>query len=632
MAGTQATDVDNEFIWLSGAGANFLNSLPEFVLDTRQPRRTGRAKQTSPMSSTLAPALIGGISDAPPPARARTGRAAWLQRLALVAITLISFWPATHAGFIALDDGLFVTSNPHVLSGLSWNSLAWAFTDTSSGYYAPITWLSYLIDTTLWGHGPAGYHATNLALHAANVLLVYEIFRAATGAPWRSGMVAILFGIHPLRAEAVAWIAQRDHVLSAFFGLLSLRLYVAAALTTRRQGVWLALSWLAYALSLLAKPTLVLLGPALFLVDLWPLRRLQTAGRRRLILEKLPFFAGGFAMALLTMAAMHAKAANAMFPTPPLALRLANAAMSCLNYVVDLFELAWPGGSRLCILYPYPRQIATWKSASATFALIALALAAAFRWRREPRGIFGIGWFFLLVFPTLGIFSFSLPFARADRYTYLPHIGLIAALAFLDLTRGAIDRLGRTASIAIAMGITAILCLSTRAQCGLWKNDVTLFQNAVDHTTDNPLAQDALGSALADAGHPDAAMTHFERAIALEPRWIRPRFSLADAFMTTGRGDRAIDVYEQILRQKPDDAPTHANLGVLLAERGKPREALAHYRAAIQADPGNLVAYYNLGRLYGASGRPELARQCFYRCVWIDPAYQPARDALSKER
>jgi Flp pilus assembly protein TadD len=537
--------------------------------------------------------------------------------LLLAALTLAALGRACGNGFIDdFDDDEYVTQNPAVQAGLTGPAVRWALTAFHSHNWHPLTWLSLEADTSLWGNAPQGYHRTNVLLHTANVLLLFGVLRRMTGALWRSAAVAALFAVHPLHVESVAWISERKDVLSALFFLLTLWAYTAYA---RRPG-WgrYLLVVLPLALGLAAKPMLVTLPFVLLLLDYWPLQRggeWRVASDERpsslatrhsplvtLLLEKLPLLILAAACSAATLAAQE-RIVQSMEDFP-LLTRAANAVVACATYLVQAF---WP--VRLAFFYPHPAGgPPAWQLAGAALLLAGVSALVLRGARRH--GYLPVGWLWYLgmLVPVIGLVQVGLQ-AHADRYTYLPLIGV-----FLMLAWGVPDLLARwhvagavtAAGTVVLVGVCAVM---SWLQAGYWKDSVTLWRHALDVTVDNYMAHHKLGMHLLKAGQAAAARRHFEAAVRIQPRVAASHAGLGLACERLGRTDDAIRCYDEALRLNPRLVVAQRDLAALYASKGELEPAAHHYREALALQPAAPEMHNNLGAVYARMGRFDEAAQ-----------------------
>jgi tetratricopeptide (TPR) repeat protein len=455
----------------------------------------------------------------------------------LVLLTALVYAPVLRHGFVNYDDNLYVSGNPVVRQGLTWEGLRWAWTAAVACNWHPVTMLSHMLDVELYGVRPGWHHLTNLLLHLANVVLLFEVLRRMTGATWRSAAVAALFAVHPLHVESVAWISERKDVLSGLFFLLTLGAWLRYVRRPAAGRYLLAL--LAFALGLLAKPMLITLPFVLLLLDVWPLGRLPLAAmpaaserteRRRalraLLLEKLPFVV--LAVAVSAVALYTQRGAMASLAALPLRRRAANALVS---YVVYLGKSLWP--SRLAVIYPLPPSIPLWKAALAAALLAALTALALARLRRAPWLAVGWLWFAGMLAPVSGLVQVGRQ-AMADRYTYLPSIGLFIAVVWSAhalaqaALPGELPARGPGATRRALLGagaavVIAALALTARVQVGAWRDSLTLFRHAAAVTDGNYVAAFHLGEELRMRGDRAEARRYYREALRIRPTLARAR-------------------------------------------------------------------------------------------------------------
>lgn len=553
----------------------------------------------------MAPSRQPDAPSAPPPESAVAAasrpdhRHRWLGVLLFLAVFAV-FLPTLRHGFTTYDDPAYVSEEPHVNSGLSWANFRWAWTSLEHSNWHPLTWLSHQLDCTLFGLAPWGHHLTNILLHAGSVLLLFLVLRRATGFLWRSLLVAALFGLHPLRVESVAWIAERKDVLSTFLGLLALRPYVAYAQRVRdgRPRAWLpyALSLLAFAASLTAKPMLVTLPCVLLLLDLWPLGRWSdpTAGTRlRLVVEKLPFAALSAASCVLTMKAQSAGGAMQAVENFPLTVRAANAVVAYAQYVG---KFLWPAD--LAVLYPNFGEMPPLAHVMVALAVLLLLTAAAEACRRSrPWALVGWLWFLGTLVPVIGLVQVGGQ-TMADRYSYVPSIGLALVLvwAVADATAALRRRTPLLASTAIA-AVAACAGL-TLHQLTFWKDSETLFRHTIAVTEDNWMAHFNLFLHYQRTPATQSqAKAEYEATVAIVSKFAELQNQRGLALLDRpGRLPEAIAYFQKALRVKKDNAAAHLNLGRALLRLGGHRaEALAEFKAALHFKPDYPEAVVALG-------------------------------------
>ena len=535
----------------------------------------------------------------------------------LALATLLAYWPVVECGYLNLDDNVYVTGNPAIWGGVTLAGAPWAFSTTHAGLWHPLTWLSHMLDVQLFGPNPAGHHATNLLLHVANVVVLLLVLVRATGALWPSAAVAALFALHPLHVESVAWVAERKDVLSGFFGLTTIWAYVRYA--QRPAPGRYALVVLSLALGLMAKPMLVTLPLVLLLLDRWPLRRGMSL---RLVVEKLPLLALAAAASVMGIVAGQRADAVGSLARFPLEARLANALVSYARY---LGKTLWP--SRLAVFYPYPSVWPAWQLAGAAVLLAAVTTVAIVHMRRRPYLLVGWLWFLGMLFPVSGVVQAGSQ-AMADRFTYLPLIGLFVMAAW-----GGRDLLARwpvppPALEACALALLLALGCTTWRQVGYWHDSTRLFTHALEVTSANWLAHNNLGDALAREGKLEEATGHFAESVRLEPSNPDAHYNLGVALHRQGRPAEATLHYREALRLAPDYPNAHNNLGVALLDGGEVEQAIGELQQAflMHQDPST---HFNLGLALAKQGRTDEAIEHYREAVRLQPAFGEARQHLA---
>jgi Flp pilus assembly protein TadD len=539
----------------------------------------------------------------------------------LIAATLLVYAQVWRFGFMTVDDHAYVTANPHVQAGITRASLVWSFTAIHDANWIPFTWLSLMLDTDIYGVRPGGYHLTNVILHTANTVLLFAGLAAATGNRARSAFVAALFALHPLHVESVAWIAERKDVLSTFFGLLSLLMYVRYATGAR---LWnLAASLLFFVASLLSKQTLVTLPCVFLLLDFWPLSRLSLtatlwresstpeppgrgtessavkpgaqalAGRRRtalqLIVEKIPFFVVSVIFSTIATHAQSSGGAVRAVEILPLYAREMNAVFV---YVAYLWKALYP--QNLAVYYPYPgpELTRTVVTLSAVFLLAITAIVIACL-RRYPFLLTGWFWYLGTLVPMIGLVQIGSQ-QMADRYTYFPLIGVFLAVVWLVAELVPVGVLRTRVLPAVALTSLGLLAATAFDQTRLWRDNVILLRHSKDCTRDHLLAHQFLGSALLAEGALRESIAELEAAVRLGPHSASAHHSLGLALQKSGRFDEAVAQYRAALAIDDQLAEAHNNLGLLLLKRRKFADAQRHYRRALEIDETLADAHVNL--------------------------------------
>ena len=492
--------------------------------------------------------------------------------------------------FVFFDDHVYVIEKAEVLAGLSAASIRWAFTTTDAGFWHPLTWISLMIDHEVWGLHPGGYHLTNVLLHLVATLLLFVALHRLTGALWKSGFVAALFALHPLHVESVAWIAQRKDVLSGLFWMLSLFLYAryVEKPVLGRYGLVL----LSFSLGLMAKPMVVTLPIMLILLDVWPCRRLSGQSWRRnwkrVVGEKIPFLILGAAAGVVTILAEQQVGALKTLAEFSFMSRLSNAVVA---YGFYLYKTVWP--FHLSVHYPHPGAWPVWLVALSLAVLTVITFLTIRTFRKYPFLLVGWFWYLIGLLPVIGLLQIG-SHAFADRYTYIPLIGVFMALAW-GVEAWTHERQGRALPVSLAAVIMIIVfSVISIQQVGLWRDAETLFRQAAGVTQNNYLAQNNLGAALSRQGRHGEAVGHFTKALALRPDYREARFNMGEALAGEGRYEEALYHYRRVIDLQPAFAEAHNNMAIVHARMGNLDQALFHFREAIRIRPDYRQAVNNL--------------------------------------
>ncbi|MCP4006384.1 MAG: hypothetical protein GY725_19570 [bacterium] len=513
--------------------------------------------------------------------------------LLLIIAILIAYAPVWENEFVDYDDDVYVTDNPRVTGGWSSEDVHWAFFQTRGGNWHPVTWLSHMLDVELFGLDPRGHHAVNLAFHAANTLLLFALLIQLTGSSGCSAFVAILFALHPLQVETVAWIAERKSLLSSFFGFGAISCYVRFARTKSRY--WYASSLAAFGLSLGSKSMLVTLPFALLLLDVWPLGRTQglvPVRLRSLVREKSPYFGLSLAISLITVFTQW----PAISTATPFPSRVANAIVAYVRYLGKFF---WP--QDLVVFYPYPDFWPVWQVSGALIALMMITALALRQRRNQAWLLVGWLWFLGLLFPTIGLVQVGGQ-SLADRYMYVPIIGLGIIVVWLTsrvaLSAGVLvrDRWLAFAGLCLA----ATLSVTTHAQAQHWKDTIELFGHAVHSTKDNTLAQTELGIAWVAKNRPDLGIIHLGVALRLDPNDPRVLGNYGWALVRTGDLRRGTEQLRHALELRPSIRNGAFHLAWALEMNGEYDEAMEWHREQLGIDPGQRGSLLRLSRLLAA--------------------------------
>jgi Flp pilus assembly protein TadD len=638
----------------------------------------------------------------------------------LLVATLVAYWPALNNDFINFDDREYVTENPHVIAGLTWSNVAWAFRAGYASNWHPLTWLSHQLDVQLFGLNPRWHHFTSLLLHLANSLLLLSLLRRMTGALWRSAFVAALFALHPLHVESVAWVAERKDVLSTFFFMLTLIAYAKYAevqsskskvqsqnaqvgnhgasrpsLFLLPSSFFFLLALLLFALGLMSKPMLVTVPFVLLLLDYWPLTRFnlstlssQLSSLGRLLLEKLPFFALSAISSIITF--LVQSRSQAMPEGMPLEGRFANAFASYLRY---LGKTIWP--TNLAIFYPHPNIASPdaspwdWQTVAAVLVVLAVTGWAVLRLKREPWLAAGWFWYLGTLVPVIGAVQVGGQ-AMADRYTYIPLIGIFIMVAwgleeFVNHARFAPSKvdtataahpvgggrpssgaatpymlsaqessgaclpksiaapedgrtpglLSKSAGFALSLSgagglaVLAACAVVTCKQVGYWQSTFSVFEHALKATKYNPVAHCRLGEAYGQQGQYDSAESHFRAALQEAPASPEAFLGLGVTFERQGKHEEALEQFLAAARVAPTHAQAHNYIGLIYMQRGKTKEALEEFTKAVSYDPGLATAHSNLGAALAATGRLEEAEFQVRAALERDPGNPLAHFGLA---
>lgn len=544
--------------------------------------------------------------------------------LFLFATSLALYNPAGRHPFTSYDDDRYTFDNSHVKAGLTWQSVKWAFTSYDESNWHPITWLSHMLDSDLFRLDPAGPHYMNVLLHGVNAVLVFWVLYASTGFIWRSFMAAGLFAVHPINVETVAWIAERKNVLSLLFFLLALAAYT---FYTRKPNLKrYSLVAVLFALGLMAKPQVITLPFVLLLWDYWPLQRVSSekgtgvsASKDRpwspLVLEKLPLFAMCIPSSILTLRAQTAAGAVGTFKRYPLELRLANGVVS---YAAYLGKALWP--SHLSVMYPYhPAALTMLRIVFSVFVL--LSISAAVIAARRKYLIVGWFWFLGTLVPMIGIVQVGLQ-AMADRYAYLPFIGLFVAACW-----GLADLIGDDAAFqrylaASSIVLLAALSLASRQQLSYWGSNLALWSHAAAVTQENFTAEDGIGNALLEQGDLEGAMPHFQLAAAIHPSDPISNSNLAFYKLQHGDLAGAFAQYRTVSQNAVDErarATAFINMGFIDLDLGNVTAARNDFQAAVTLRPRNGRAWIGLGVAEIRSGDFDAAIQTCSQAVSLQP-------------
>jgi protein O-mannosyl-transferase len=528
--------------------------------------------------------------------------------------------------FVNFDDDTYVYENQRVLGGLSVDNLAWAFTTTHAWNWHPLTWISYMVDVEIYKVGPRGHHITNVLIHMATTIVLFLAFRRLTG-NWRcSAFVAAVFAVHPLRVESVAWISERKDVLSGFFFALVLFAYAGYG---RRPSPWrYALMTLAFVLGLMSKPMLVTVPFVLLLLDYWPLERLLPINDQpsapslgRLVIEKAPLLVLAAAASALTVYAQDT--AIQSIGRVSLTARLSNAGVS---YVAYIRQMIWP--SDLAVFYKHPADdLPAWQATSAWLTVIGATVAALAVRRRRPYLLVGWLWYLGMLVPVIGLVQVGEQ-ARADRYTYLPEIGLVMAAAWWLADLSASWRIQRPALVVAAVGLIAVLSWSAQRQTSTWRNGVTMWSRAVARNPRNVCAQYYLGRALELQERFQESIPHFQAALDCDPSDQLAQYGLGHAWGSLGHYQESIPHFRAVLAVNPNSRLASQGCGIAFFNLGKFDDAEVYLRRWVELDPSSVPAKIVLGETLYRLGRIDEAESVLQPSLNHDPPYAQSHDCL----
>jgi tetratricopeptide (TPR) repeat protein len=594
----------------------------------------------------------------------------FLVGLSLIVAIIIAYAQASNFDFVGYDDQEYIIENSHVQEGLTLDSIIWAFTSFHSANWHPMTWLSHMLDCELYGLNPTGHHWTNVQFHIANTFLLFFIFFKMTGALWRSAFVAALFALHPLHVESVAWVSERKDLLSTFLGFLMIFAYYRYVKELCIKNYLLVI--MLFGLGLMAKPMLVTFPFVLLLLDYWPLNRVQfkndLPGQTdeitcfgfqkflRLIIEKIPFFILAIISCILTFLAQQSSGAVKALGALSIKTRAENALVSYVSYV---FKAIWP--INLAVFYPHPGDsLPVWQIFGAALLIATACIWAVRTSKKYPYIGVGLFWYLGILVPVIGLVQVGEQ-AMADRYTYIPLIGLFILIAW-----GVPDLLKKWQYRKIFLGLSAVVILSALtvssfSQASHWKNGITLFENAVKVTENNYKAQNNLGTAwgpvdldkaiyhykeslkikpnyvralynlgtaLSEKGDYDEAVLYFSKALKINPKKTDARMNMANVLFKQGKSDKAVFHYNEIIKRDSENADVHSNLAIILSAQGKLDESILHYKEAVKINPEHLKAHYNLGNIFIKQGKTKEAFTHFAEVIKIKPDFVQAYNKI----
>jgi len=551
--------------------------------------------------------------------------------LVLVVFVLITYWPVKDFEFTNFDDKIYVTDNRNVRSGINAENIVWAFNfdHKNKTYWHPLSWLSHMLDVQLYGLNPGHHHMTNVIFHILNAVLLFLVLRRMTGALWRPAFVAVLFAVHPLNVESVAWIAERKNLLSTFYCILTLLLY---AYYNEKPGAGRYLAMLfCFALGLLAKPMIVTLPFVMLLLDYWPLNRfgfLQPDRSRwrvsvHLVLEKIPLFLLSGLSIYFATTSLHGAGNYISLQSVPVSLRIGNAIVSYVKYIG---KMLWP--QDLAVLYPFPEIVPLYQSLGAFLLLVGISILFIAAHRKYAYLMIGWFWYLGTLVPVIGLVQAGIWPALADRWAYVPMVGLLIILSW-GLTD--LSRKYRIKKTGLMLGLLMVVCTLfavSRNQVRYWENSVRLFQRAVDVTENNYIAENNLGQALMLSGNAAAATAHFNRSLKINPRYPTAHVNVGLSLVQQNKPEQALQSYAKALAEIPDYAAAYNFAGEAHYLLGNTEQAISNYRQAIDIDSTYADAYINLGTAYLGLKEYEQALAGYQQAIAIDPTYAKAYNNL----
>jgi len=514
----------------------------------------------------------------------------------LISLCLAIYWQTSSFEFVNFDDDRYILNNPHVSQGLTLAGIKWAFKSTYAANWHPVTWISHMIDCSLFGLDSGRHHLVNVFLHTANTILLFLVLTAMTNLPWRSAVVAGLFAAHPLHVESVAWVAERKDVLSTLFWLLTLLIYSWYSQHPRAKTYLMVI--IGYVLGLMSKPMLVSLPFVLLLLDFWPLGRLrdQSARIRLLILEKIPLFALALGVSIVTFIAQKSEGAVVSAGEYPIGVRLANA---CVAYVAYLWKTLWP--AKLACFYPHPgASLPTWQVVVSSCLLAIFTFAAIGLARRRSYLTVGWFWFVITLLPVIGVIQVGRQ-AMADRYTYIPLIGVFVAVVWSVAEFAQPKRRLIIAFSVLSLLWLGALSVASYKQAQYWQDSVSLFRRAVSVTENNGLAYYNLGCALQEVGDSASAKKCVRKALDLLPGGAVHYNSYGCDLLEQGMVDMAIIAFQRALDADADFGPAYLNLAVAYLKAGEKSRAIQVLRDALRRNPADHEARQFLKRLQGST-------------------------------
>jgi len=571
-----------------------------------------------------------------------------LVTLILILLTLGLYSQVATFDFVRFDDNEYIAENSRVQQGLSWENLKWAFGFSEEAimyYYHPLTWVSFMMDAQIFGVDAGAHHLVNVIIHVINTVLLFLVLRWMTGTLWPSAFVAILFAVHPLNVESVAWIAERKNVLSTFFWMLCMVAYTAYA--SKPAIMRYILIFIPLALGLFTKPLLVTIPCVFLLMDFWPFRRCNLHWRnlclsasnnldhdirervfpkysvRRLVIEKIPFLLFSLIFTFFSVFSLAFTGQIILKDDTSIVLRLSNTIVVYVKYILNLIM-----PHNMAFFYPFPTDIPVWQVVGAGFIIITITVGAFFLIKRAPYIIFGWFWYLGTSLPTIGFFQSGRWPEMADRYIYIPAIGI-----FIMVVWGAKSIIRKFnfpmyLSTGVAVTIVAAFMLTSANQISTWKNSEALFGHAIKATPNSPIAHLNYGYTIEDENR-KLAIRHYKKAIALKPDYVKALNNLGAAYFEEGRINAAIAHYKKALAIEPFYLKAQQNLALVYYKAGRTDMAIKYYKQILEAKPNFTDAIFKLGNAYKRNGQIDKAISYYTRAIEIDPGLVDIRNNLA---
>ena len=535
--------------------------------------------------------------------------------IVLAFVTLAVYWQVNQYDFVNLDDHVYVTQNSYIQSGINLEGIRWAFSTTYAEFWHPLTWLSLMLDYQFFGLNAGGYHMTNLMLHILSTLLLFWLFNRMTGAIWKSAFVAALFALHPLHVESVAWTAERKDVLSAFFWMLTLCLYVYY--TEKPAAIRYLLVLFSFVCALMSKPMVITLPVVMILLDYWPLRRFKSHNGNLILWqlkEKIPFFVLSTVFVILTFYA-HFKPSVKYYP---FYYRIVNAPVAFVTYLEKTF---WPHD--MACYYPLSLQLPNWQVFGSALLIIFISVAIIAMVKRFPYLFVGWLWYAITILPVIGIIKIS-SFAMADRYYYLPSIGIAIMLAWGIPPLIKSENMRKNILLPAGTAFLAIMAILSWQQCGYWKNSIELSNHALHVTKDNDVAHAVLAYALFGEGKIEEAIEHANEAIRLNPNNDKAYEDRGVFYFKLGQYQRALENVNEAVRLKTDYAPRYYLRGNIYNNLGQYQLAIKDYNEAIRLKQDYADAYNERGGAYLKLGQYQSSIKDYDEAIRLKQDYADA--------